>query len=111
MGAIADLPGLGPASARMLAGIGIESREALARVGPLAAFRALERVGGRRPSLNLLYALVGALDGRRWQEVARDDGLALSLALDGPGRARRRPAEPRSPAAPRARSTEEPPRR
>ena len=79
---IADLPGLGPASARRLAALGLGTRGDLERVGALGTMLALERHEGRRPSLNLLYAMVGALEGRPWQAVAREERLSLLLALD-----------------------------
>jgi hypothetical protein len=53
---IAELPNLGPASARMLKRIGILTLADLQRVGPILAYRALK---GAHPgvSLNLLYAM------------------------------------------------------
>ena len=69
---IAELPGLGPASARTLAEIGVETREALVRRGALGAFAALERRRARRPSLNLLYAMVGALEDHAGLPSSRD---------------------------------------
>ncbi|MBT0962160.1 TfoX/Sxy family protein [Denitromonas iodatirespirans] len=79
--ALARLRNLGPASARMLAKAGIFSVQALHDMGAVAAFR---RVRHAEPaaSLNLLWALEGALTDRPWQAVARHERLRLLLALD-----------------------------
>lgn len=65
---IARLRNLGPASARMLEPIGITSRADLERVGPVLAYRALKDI---HPgvSLNLLWAMHGALTGERWDQL------------------------------------------
>jgi predicted flap endonuclease-1-like 5' DNA nuclease len=88
--ALAALPNLGPVSARRLAEAGITSVAALRRLGAIEAWR---RVRAHWPgaSLNLLWALEGALTGRGWQEVARTERTRLLLGLDdSPHGARRR---------------------
>jgi DNA transformation protein len=40
---------------------------------------------GVSPSLNLLWALEGALTGRPWQVVAKEHRLSLLLALESLG--------------------------
>lgn len=90
---ICDLRNLGPQSERQLAAVGIHSAEELRRVGALEAFVALRRAGSGR-SLNLLWALVGALEpwpeGRDWREVAASEArLPLLLALETRESARR----------------------
>ncbi len=84
--AIAALPNLGAVSARKLAEAGIGSVAALRRLGAVEAWR---RVRAHWPgaSLNLLWALEGALTGRGWQEVARTERTRLLLALDDGERA------------------------
>ena len=52
---------LGPASARMLGAIGIQTADDLAAVGALEAFTLLRDQTGHRPSLNLLWAMEAAL--------------------------------------------------
>lgn len=87
---VARLPGLGPASAAMLARAGVRDAAALRRSDPVALYlrvRALEP----RASLNLLYALVGAHEGVDWRTIARERRTDLLTELD----ARRRPS-PRS---------------
>ncbi|WP_374347492.1 TfoX/Sxy family protein [Chitinimonas sp.] len=75
------LANLGKASAAMLAQAGIESEAQLRELGAVAAFLAVKRAGAK-PSLNLLWALEGALSGRDWKQVARDDRTALLIQLD-----------------------------
>lgn len=76
-----ELPNLGPRSVDALAAVRITS---LFRLRHLGAVRAFLRVRARQPnvSLNLLWALEGALTGRRWQEVARTDRASLLMALE-----------------------------
>jgi len=76
------LANLGPASRAMLAAAGIASTAQLRRLGAVRAFRRV-RATDARASLNLLWALQGALTGRHWRVVAREDRLSLLLALDG----------------------------
>lgn len=76
-----NLPNLGPASATMLAAAGIHDVDTLRALGAAAAYSAVRRAGAR-PSLNLLWALEGALSGRRWQDVAREDRLRLLLEVE-----------------------------
>ena len=78
---IKNLRNLGPRSAKMLAKAGIISNKALRALGSVAAFLAVKRAGCS-PSLNLLWALEGALTDRDWKEVARDDRLGLLLELE-----------------------------
>jgi len=83
---ICDLRNLGPQAERMLAGVGIRSVEDLRRVGALEAYLAVRRSAQTR-SLNLLWALVGALEpwpeGRDWREVAASEArLPLMLQVE-----------------------------
>lgn len=78
---IAAMRGLGPASAAMLARAGIDSAARLRQLGAVRAF-VMVRGAGCAPSLNLLWALEGALSGATWQEVAREHRTSLLLALE-----------------------------
>jgi DNA transformation protein len=78
---IASLLNLGPKSQQMLTQAGIASVEQLRGLGAVATF-ARVRSAGARPSLNLLWALEGALTGLPWQEVAREHRASLLLALE-----------------------------
>lgn len=75
------LPNLGPKSAQMLQAAGIQTLGDLRTLGSVAAY-AKARRAGQRVSLNLLWALEGALTGERWQDVARHHRTSLLLALD-----------------------------
>ena len=62
------LRNIGPKSAAWLRQVGLRSREEIAGVGAVGAFMRVKRAGFK-PSLNLLYALEGALCDCHWQEV------------------------------------------
>jgi predicted flap endonuclease-1-like 5' DNA nuclease len=75
------LRNLGSRSAAMLAAAGITTLAQLRRMGAVAAFvRTRRHAAGA--SLNLLYALAGALDGVHWQQVHRERRLELLTALE-----------------------------
>jgi DNA transformation protein len=79
--AIAKLPNLGPKSQQMLARAGIRTLADLQALGAVAAYVQTKR-SGVRASLNLLWALEGAITGLPWQDVARDHRTSLLLALE-----------------------------
>ena len=66
---IADLRNLGPASAAMLVEVDIQTRADLERVGPVLAYRALQDIRSGI-SLNLLWAMHGALTDQRWDRLS-----------------------------------------
>jgi DNA transformation protein and related proteins len=83
---IRDLRNLGVKSEQILAEIGIWSADELRRQGAVRTFAELRRAGPA-PSLNMLWALAGALDpwpeGTHWREIARGESrLSLLLAVD-----------------------------
>ena len=59
---------IGGKSAAWLRQVGIRSHDDVQAIGALEAFMRVKRAGFR-PSLNLLYALEGALVGCHWQQV------------------------------------------
>lgn len=65
---IAQCRNLGPASAKVLAGIGIQTFNDLAQKGAVEAFVSLAITKNKTPNLNLLYAMLGAVDNRHWTE-------------------------------------------
>jgi len=78
---LSELPNLGPKSQAMLERAAITSCEQLRSLGAVAAYAQVRRaVPGA--SLNLLWALEGALCGLPWQQVAREHRTSLLLALD-----------------------------
>ncbi|MGE4049473.1 MAG: TfoX/Sxy family protein [Piscinibacter sp.] len=78
---ISDLPNLGPRSQAVLAAAGITTVAQLRRLGSVAAYAKAKR-SGANVSLNLLWALEGALTGLPWQVVAREHRTSLLLALE-----------------------------
>ena len=84
---------IGPKSAAWLRQVGLRTRQDIAVVGAVDAFMRVKRAGFR-PSLNLLYALEGALADCHWQEIpqARRDqlvaGYEAATALLPPPRGR-----------------------
>jgi len=62
---------IGPKSAAWLRQVGLRTPEDLAAAGPVDAFMRVKRAGFK-PSLNLLYALEGALCDCHWQEVPEE---------------------------------------
>jgi len=78
---IHELPGLGPASEKLLKQAGIGTTELLIELGSVEAFRRVQRFDPRA-SMNLLWALEGALSNRDWREVARVDRGRLLIELD-----------------------------
>lgn len=75
------LRNIGPKSAAWLRQVGLRTYEDLAAVGAVEAFMRVRRAGFK-PSLNLLYALEGALLGCHWQEVPEARRHELVLAAD-----------------------------
>ena len=65
------LKNVGPKSAAWLRQVGVRSMDDLAALGAVGAFIKVKRAGFK-PSLNLLYALEGALIGCHWQQVPED---------------------------------------
>lgn len=76
-----DLPGLGPKSLAMLAAAGIHKRADLERIGSVRAYLRIKATD-QKPSLNLLWAIEGALTGQDWRVVSRTERTRLLLALD-----------------------------
>ena len=73
------LRNIGPKSAAWLRQTGVRTLDELKEVGALSAYVRIKRAGFK-PSLNLLYALEGAILDCHWQEI--------------PGERRCRPAGP-----------------
>ncbi|HEV7491245.1 MAG TPA: TfoX/Sxy family protein [Rhodanobacteraceae bacterium] len=71
---------VGPKSAAWLRQIGVRSTEDLIRVGPVEAFLKVKRAGFR-PSLNLLYAMAGAMADCHWAELPEERKQELLAAL------------------------------
>jgi hypothetical protein len=83
---IRDLRNLGVKSEQVLGALGIYTADALRKQGAVRVYAELKR-SGAAPSLNLLWALAGALDpwpeGTHWREIARGDTrTSLLLAVE-----------------------------
>ncbi len=79
--AIAALPNLGPKSAAMLHAAGIRNLTQLRKLGAIGAYVQVKQQHAGA-SLNLLYALVAALEAGDWKQVQRERKLELMLAVE-----------------------------
>jgi len=70
---------VGPKSAAWLRQVGVRTQEDLVRLGPVEAFMKVKRAGFR-PSLNLLYALAGAIENCHWADLPDERKAALVQA-------------------------------
>ncbi len=78
---LSQLRNLGAKSAEMLAKAGICTAQDLRQLGAVQAYlRVIE--SGSKPSLNLLWAIEGALTDRDWRDIAQDEALPLLLAVE-----------------------------
>ena len=77
----AKLRNIGPKSMAWLRQTGVRSLEDLKAVGALAAYVRVKRAGFR-PSLNLLYALEGAILDCHWQDIPEERRSELVLQAD-----------------------------
>ncbi|MCA6286518.1 TfoX/Sxy family DNA transformation protein [Phenylobacterium sp.] len=74
---VSELRGLGTASARLLASVGIFRESDLRALGPVEAFARVRMAADPRVSLNLLYAMQAALLGIDWRQLAPEVRRAL----------------------------------
>jgi hypothetical protein len=77
----AKLRNIGPKSAAWLRQVGLRSRDDLAAIGTVEAFMRVKRAGFK-PSLNLLYAIEGALLDCHWQDIPDTRRAELITAAD-----------------------------
>lgn len=80
-GQLADTMNLGPKSAAVLARAGVTSLDEVKKLGSVKVFSLAKRV---EPSvtLNLLWALEGAVLCQPWRQVAKEHRASLLLALE-----------------------------
>jgi DNA transformation protein len=76
-----DLPNLRLATERMLKKAGIESVTDLQSKGALEAYKAIQQTHSSSISIELLWALEGAIEGKHWSVIpqSRRDELVKSL--------------------------------
>jgi hypothetical protein len=72
---------VGPKSAAWLRQVGVRTQDDLNRLGPVEAFMKVKRAGFR-PSLNLLYALAGAIEDCHWADLPDERKKALVAAVE-----------------------------
>lgn len=72
---------VGPKSAAWLRQVGVRTLEDLRAVGVIETFMKVKRAGFR-PSLNLLYAMQGALDDCHWADLPEDTKISLVQAAE-----------------------------
>jgi DNA transformation protein and related proteins len=77
-----DMRNLGPASERMLVAAGIRTPADLDRLGAVEAYRRVLAAGWRQPTLNLLWAIEGALLDLDWRELPPERRAELLADLD-----------------------------
>ncbi|MBA4383007.1 MAG: competence protein TfoX [Sideroxydans sp.] len=77
---LADLPNFGPKSQQMLERGGIKTVDQLRKLGAVCAYVQVKSVG--KVSLNLLWAMEGALTDMHWRVVAKQERLRLLLELE-----------------------------
>ncbi|GAA5082439.1 TfoX/Sxy family protein [Lysobacter panacisoli] len=75
------LRNIGPKSAAWLRQVGLRTREDLAAAGTVDAFMRVKRAGFK-PTLNLLYAIEGALQDCHWQEISDERRSELVVAAE-----------------------------
>ena len=72
---------VGPKSAAWLRQVGVRTIDDLRRTGVVESFMKVKRAGFR-PSLNLLYAMQGALDDCHWADLPDEVKTSLVLAAE-----------------------------
>jgi DNA transformation protein and related proteins len=77
-----ELRNLGPRSEQMLVAAGIDTPAQLDRLGAVEAYRRALAAGWSQPSLNLLWAIEGALLDLDWRELPDSRRAELLTELD-----------------------------
>ena len=83
MGELSKLKGLGLKSEKCLNEIGINTKEDLEKAGAVRAFIKLKNECSIKPSLNFLYAMLGALEDEHWANIAKTEKGRLLIELEG----------------------------
>lgn len=78
---LAKMRNLGPASARMLGRAGIDTPAQLRELGAAEAYIRV-KLSGQSPSLNLLWAVWGAIQDAPWNEVPENVKAQLLREID-----------------------------
>ncbi len=78
------LRGLGPASVQMLASVKIRSAKALRQADLYAVYAKIKSLHPKT-SINLLYAMMGAVEDVDWRVIARERRSEVLMQLDDRG--------------------------
>lgn len=79
---LSALKGLGPKSEKHLNEVGIYTKSDLKEIGPVKAFIKLKRECSVKPSLNFLYAMIGAINDVHWTRIAHREKGRLLMELE-----------------------------
>jgi DNA transformation protein and related proteins len=79
---LAALRNLGPVSVKWLEAVGVHTVDQLRALGAVEAYHRIAFSRSGDVSLNLLYALHGALTNVRWDQLPLEERQALRLAAD-----------------------------
>ncbi len=79
---LSSLRNIGARSAQWLRSVGIQSAEELEALGALRAYQRVKAADPHQVTLNMLYALEGALLDLPWNELPPDLKTRLRDALD-----------------------------
>ena len=82
--ALSELRGLGPVSVAMLGSVGITNAAQLRKADIFLLFKKIKTLHPRT-SINLLYALLGAVDDQDWRAVARERRTEMLMRLEDMG--------------------------
>lgn len=82
--ALSELSGLGPVSVAMLGKVGVTSAAQLRKADIFQLFKKIKTLNPRT-SINLLYALLGAVDNQDWRVVARERRTEVLMRLEDMG--------------------------
>lgn len=82
--ALSELRGLGPRSVEMLVGAGINTSAKLRKAD---LFKLYQKIKTQHPrtSLNLLYAMMGAVSNADWRDIAKERRSEVLMRLDDMG--------------------------
>lgn len=83
-----DMAGLGPVTAAWLEQIGIHCPAELRAADPFAVYAQL-RAAVKGVNVLALYALIGAIENRHWQDIKRERRMEIMLRLEQMGLAPR----------------------
>ena len=86
---VIKLRNIGPTSAQMLSDAGLVDAEDLRVLGPVLCYLAVQQAG-YRPSLNLLWAIEGALTERAWNAIPEVRKASLLIELREHTKAKRK---------------------